>query len=415
LYSKIIEILLPSSEIAKVLKRKIHRLEKNHREKNREVKGLKKNYTYRLSEPFLPPTEEYLNLLREVWETRYLTNGKLKGKAEKEIASLTGAKYNILVNSGTTALELGLKALKLKTGKAGAILVPAYTFIATLTAVLNAGYEPYLIDVEPERWTLHPDLSIKAIRSLKSEGTEVSAILTVDPFGFPSEYDKLLNISEITKVPLISDSSEALGTLYKGRRVGAIATFHSFSFSPTKVITSGEGGLVSTTDPEIAEIVKGLVNYGYPLYQKFGLEGIRNGTNGRMSELNAALLLLGIRDFQRLREIRLNQYLTYRTCLGKLGFKGQKLSEDIALAPSYAVFLTPSQDSEPLIKCLRERGIEAKRYFIPLNHFLPTNSSYPVAQALYNRSMALPLGPHLKEGDVKNICHALEGLLKRGI
>ena len=373
---------------------------------------MKQVFRYRLAEPYLPPLEKYISLLEDIWSSRYLTNGKYKELAEELLKDITGSPYLLLVSSGTTALELLLRALKLLYGLRGGVILPGYTFIATLTAVLRSGFQAYLVDVEPKRWTLDPDLTLRAIKELEAKGEKPSLILTVDPFGFPSLYDQLLNISEMKKVTLVADSSEALGTLYKGKPIGSIALAHSFSFSPTKAVTSGEGGLITTSNPELMPILEGLAQYGAPLREDFGLNGINQGTNARISELNASFLYLSLKDLKAIKDKRKELLKRYREHLGKLGFKFQEWSEEIDPLPSYATFLSPLKDSSSLLEELRARGIEAKRYFPPLDSFgLKPLTSLNVSHHLYKRGIALPLGTHLSVDDVDHICEIVKEIV----
>ena len=332
---------------------------------------------------------------------RILTNGALLERVRNNLRKIIGAKYVTLTSTGTHALELLLRSLKL-TGrvKGDLAIIPDYTFIATLNAVYRSGFKPIIIDVTLKSWTIDPDSLNRAL-----EETEADLVIAVDPFGFPADYDLLLEICEKHSAVLVSDSSESLGAKYRGVPLGTQALAHTFSFSPTKIVTAGEGGAIATNDEELAFTLEKLRDYGRGL----GDKGIKNGTNSRISEINLAILYLGLKKLSDLIELRYKQYMRYRDRLEPLGFRFQDQEEkEPAVSYTVAILMDDAQKVSNLRNFLISKGIETKQYFLPLTSLImerhyPTPNSYK----LFRGSLALPTGHHLSEEEQEEILKAI--------
>ena len=213
---------------------------------------------------------------------------------ERLVADYAGVKHGIAVNSGTSALHLLVRALGL--GPGDEVLVPSFTFAASVNAILYEGATPVFVDIEPETYNLDPgDLSRKVTARTK-------AIMAVDVFGHPADWDAIQAVAEAHNLRVIDDSCEALGAAYKGhanngwRKVGSFGDAATFAFYPNKQMTTAEGGMIVTDDDEIARLCRSMRNQGRGEMGAW-LEHERLGYNYRLDELSAAL---GVSQFRRL-------------------------------------------------------------------------------------------------------------------
>lgn len=216
-------------------------------------------------------------LLEALRSGKWGLGGAATAEFEAAWASFQGAKHAVAVASGTSALELSLRAVGVELGDE--VILPAYTFVATATAVLSRGAVPVFADVDAETYLLDP-------RSAEASVTErTRAIIAVHVAGCPADLDGLRAVARRHRVALVEDAAQAHGAAWRGRRVGAIGDVGSFSFQSSKNLNCGEGGAVVTDDDELAEVVWALHNVG----RRRSAEPIF-GSNARMTEFQAALL-----------------------------------------------------------------------------------------------------------------------------
>ena len=232
-------------------------------------------------------SEEEKKEVIKVMESQMLTllAGNVVKNFEKEFANYIGVKNAIGVNSGTAALHIAIAALEI--GPGDEIIVPPFTFIATASSILQNNAIPIFADIDNKTYTLDPDSVKKQITN------KTKAFMTVDLKGMPVDYDAFVALSKETGIPFISDSAESLGAIYKDQKVGNQAMIHSFSFFANKNITTGEGGMVTTTDKELYEKLLIIRNQGQ--------EGRYNhtwlGNNYRLTDIQAAF---GIEQLRRI-------------------------------------------------------------------------------------------------------------------
>jgi len=222
--------------------------------------------------------------LREVVNSRFWgIGGKKVEEFEEKFAAYQGAKYGVAVTSGTTALEIALRAANI--GARDEVIVPAYTFSATAAAVLQVNALPVFADIDPSTYTLDP----RRVEETITDKTK--AIIPVHIGGCPANMDSIIRIADRNNLMTIEDACQSWGAEWKGRRVGAIGNLGAFSFQSSKNITSGEGGIVTTNDKELYELCWSYHNCGRtlggPQYEHELL-----GFNYRMTEFQAAVLLV---------------------------------------------------------------------------------------------------------------------------
>jgi len=238
-----------------------------------------------------------LKALKEVLESGFWgVRGKRKEEFERRFAAYQHAKYGVAVANGTAALEISLRSLGIGCGDE--VIVPSYTFIATAMAVLYVNAIPVFADIEPETYTIDP----KSVESLISDKTK--AILPVHIGGRPADMDALLSIAKKNDLHIVEDACQAWGAEWRGRRVGAIGDMGAFSFQSSKNITSGEGGIIVTNSEELYVKAWSLHNCGR-LPQKSWYEFHLPGTNYRMTEFQAAILLVQMERFEEQTKMRM--------------------------------------------------------------------------------------------------------------
>ncbi len=205
---------------------------------------------------------------------------------EENFAKEVGAKHAIAVCNGTAALHVALAALGIKEGDE--VIVPSLTFISTANAVLYQNAMPVLAECDPKTY------NITASEIEKKITKRTKAIIPVDMNGMPVDYDAILSLAKKHNIPIVADSAESLGATYKGKKIGSIAPIHIFSFFPNKNITTGEGGMISTSDDNLAKSMRIILNQG----QDKRYNHIMLGYNYRMTNIQAAIGLEQLKKLQ---------------------------------------------------------------------------------------------------------------------
>ena len=225
--------------------------------------------------------------------------GRLKGtktsEFEQKFAQYQMAKYGICVNSGTTALSIALKAADVEAGTE--VIVPAYTFIASATAVVESGYIPVFVDIEPDTYNIDVQKAEEKIND------NTGAIMPVHFAGRPANMDAILALAKKYNLKVIEDAAQAWGSEWKGTRVGAIGDAGCFSFQSSKNITAGEGGIIVTNDEMVAKMAQSHHNCGRSEDGEW-YEHFYFGGNTRITELQSAILLAQFDRYEELKEIR---------------------------------------------------------------------------------------------------------------
>ena len=347
--------------------------------------------------------------VREVLLSGWLTSGPLVNKFEEQFADFVGAEYAVALNSCTAALHAILLALGIT--KEDEVIVPTNTFVATSNAVLYVGAKPIFADSDPDTFNISPkDIADKVSKKTK-------AIIVVHLCGNPCNMDAIRKIVEENDLALIEDCAHAHGAKYKGKSCGTFGIASAFSFYPTKIVTTGEGGVVVTNDQRLAEKIKIIRNHGRA---SFGpAEIIDLGFNYRMSEINA---VLGLSQLSHI-----NEYVENRNIFAKI--YNERLSKIAWLTPqkieegnlsSYYAYSVKLGDEAPLTRDelmfrLKERGVETSIMYRPI-HLQPyysklfgfTRGYLPVAELLGERTLALPLYSCMLIRDLEYVIETLK-------
>lgn len=361
-------------------------------------------------EPFLSGKEsEYVaDCLKSNWIS---SKGRYIKEFEEQFANYCGCKYGISTTSGTTALHLALACLGI--GPADEVIVPSFTMIATVFAVVYTGAKPVLVDSEPETW----NIDTAKIEDVVTKRTK--AIIPVHIYGHPCDMGPIMKIADKYNLQVIEDAAEAHGAEYKGRKVGGIGRIGCFSFYANKIITTGEGGMVVTDDEVIADKARSLKDLSFSEEQRFLHTDL--GFNYRMMNIQAAI---GKAQFEKINELierrRAHAHL-YNSLLKDI--EGIRLPVEKEWAKNvywmYSIMVGDEfgMSRDELMSRLREREIDTRTFFIPM-HQQPVFKSlglfrqenYPIAEEISQRGLYLPSGSGLTTEQIEYICQVIEEL-----
>lgn len=346
----------------------------------------------------------------EVLRSGRLALGPRAEAFEAAVAKHIGVKHAVAVSSGTAALHLIVRALGL--GEGDEVLVPSFTFAASVNALLYERATPVFVDVEPDTYNLDPaDLERKVTPRTR-------AVMAVDAFGHPVEWDAVAAVASAHGLRVMDDSCEALGAEYRGKPVGRFGDAAAFAFYPNKQMTTGEGGMVVTDDGDIARLARSLRNQGRAEMGAW-LEHHHLGYNYRMDEMSAAL---GLSQFARLEALLLARQRVadlYNRRLAEIpGLRIPIVRPWVRMSWFvYVVTLPEGVDRDAVIARLAERGVPSRGYFAPI-HTQPyirglglAAARLPVTEAVARRTLALPFHGRMSEREVDLVASALEDVL----
>ncbi len=350
-----------------------------------------------------------------ILETDRLSLGPKAKEFEKRIAAIAKRKYAVTANSGTAALHLIIRALGI--GKGDEVITTPFSFIASANCIVYEGAKPVFVDIEEQTFTIDPATTEKQITP------RTKAILIVDVFGHPADWNPLLEIAERHRLKVIEDSAEALGSSYRGKPCGSFGVASTFSFYPNKQITTGEGGVVVTDDPDIAELCQSMANQGRKAQGGTWLEHVRIGFNYRLPEIPCAL---GIAQLSRLEKIvqkrtrvarwyteRLKEVPELELPVVALGVKMSWFVYVVRLSEKYTVL-----QRDRVIAFMAEKGIQCGTYFSPI-HLQPPyrkmfgyrGGEFPVTERVGSRTIALPFFNNLSEKEIDTVVNILKQAL----
>ena len=334
------------------------------------------------------------------------SNGRFIVEFEKAFADFCGVEHAVATNNGTTALHLALVSLGLKPGDE--VIVPTLTYIASANAVRYCGAIPVFVDNHVPTFNMDPD-AIQAKITGRTKG-----ILPVDLYGHPVDLDPILQIAEKNGLFVLEDAAEAVGARYKGRRLGGHGTCATFSFFGNKIITTGEGGMVTTNDGELAARLRLFRGQGMDPQQRYWFSVI--GYNYRMTNIAAAI---GLAQLERV-----DLHLAKRKLIAEGYNRRLTRYSDRFLLPTteawadhaywmYTIILRESLmiDRDQVMRDLDEAGIETRPVFWPM-HVLPpyrdmTDEPFPRAEFCSSRGISLPTHGLLTENDMDRVVDAL--------
>lgn len=367
-----------------------------------------------VTRPYLPPLENFKRGLEEVWANRWLSNnGPILKRFLRELSAYLGvADTNLaLFANGTLALELGFQAL----GLAGAeVVTTPFTFVATSHALKRIGATPVFADIDPETFCLSPEAAEKSITP------RTRAIVPVHVYGHPCDVEGFARLGEKYGVKIIYDAAHAFGVRLGGRSIAEYGDMAMFSFHPTKLFHSCEGGLLTFRDPVLQDRLGQLRNFAI----KGELSCVDVGTNAKMNELQALMGIECLKVIEELLVARAEIHAAYKEAFA--GCDGLDFPEPVrfavsrqmAFAPNYAycpVLFRDFGTRERVYEGLKATNVFARRYFYPLlTDFAPYaygKGTCPVAEDVSRRVLTLPTYHGLPPADAKAIANNVKELL----
>jgi len=358
----------------------------------------------------MPPMEEYIDEIKELWDSHWLTNmGAKHRQLETELKEYLGVEGVSLFTNGHMALELAIQAMNLS----GEVITTPFTFASTTHAIVRNGLTPVFCDVDPEDFTI----DVNQLESLITDRT--SAIIPVHVYGSICNVEEIERIAKKYGLKVIYDAAHTFGVKYKGKGIGAYGDASMFSFHATKVYNSIEGGAITFHNEEFGEQLQRLKNFG--IRSEEVIDSI--GANAKMNEFQAAMGLCNLRHVEEEIEKRRKVYEKYVELLSNVeGIQLLKQQEDVQ--SNYAYFPVVFHEKEfgasrnEVCEALKQEEIYARKYFYPLtNEFDCFHGKYdvndtPVALHISKRVLTLPMYADLSIEDVERICNVILKLKK---
>lgn len=346
-----------------------------------------------VTQTFLPPLEEYTAQLQRIWDSKWLTNrGELIQELETKLADYLATKNLLIVNNGTIALQLAIKALELK----GEIITTPFSYVATVSSIVWENCQPIFVDIDPEYLTID-ETKIEA-----SITERTSAILATHVYGNPCNVEAIQEIAEKHNLKVIYDAAHCFGVRYKGESILNWGNVSTLSFHATKLFHTGEGGGVVCRDKELMDKIFYHHNFGHNGPEEFfGL-----GVNGKISEINAAMGLSLIPYLDEIIAKRRRICEVYDFYLETTKVQTLKLRENTEWNYSYYPVLFSSEKSLLKTKtALNDAQIFPRRYFYPSLNKLPylEYQKTEVAEEISRKILCLPLFSELVEDDAVKI------------
>ena len=358
-----------------------------------------------IMEPALGGNE--LKYVSDCITTNWISSqGEYVSLFEKTFASYLNCEHALCTSNGTTALHLAMAALGI--GPGDEVLVPDLTFGASANAVIHTGATPVFVDITKDTWTIDPVEAEKRI----TERTK--AIMPVHLYGHPCDMDPIMDLARQHNLFVVEDCAEALGARYKGHMVGTIGDVGCFSFFANKVITTGEGGMVSTSNTALLQKMKTLRDHGMEAGRRYW--HVYPGFNYRLTNIQAAIGLAQMERIDAFMEARQERVKRYRHHLSDIPGIIQPPHANWAhnIYWLYSIVIDETQTGftrEVLMEALRQKGIETRPFFYPM-HIQPAfaqskEGSFPVSDWVGHRGVSLPTSTKASLEDVDTVCGAI--------
>lgn len=370
--------------------------------------GSRKTPPIYVTRPVLPPLEEFLPYLEQIWDSKILTNcGPLHQQLEQALCDYLDVKHLALFTNCTIGLITALQALRIT----GEVITTPYSFVATAHSLLWNGIKPVFADIDPVTLNLDPDKIEAAITP------NTTAIMPVHCYGRPCDVDRIKTIADNYGLKVIYDAAHAFGVKWHGGSVLNHGDLSALSFHATKVFTTFEGGAIVCPDAKTKQHIDYLKNFGFQDEVTVATPGI----NGKMSEISAAFGLLQLKGVAE--SLRKRKAIDARYREGLSGLKGihcpQHAGETVANHAYFPILVRPEYplSRDELYQKLQNNGIFARRYFFPLISDFPmyrampsaAHSNLPVARKVAGEVICLPIYPDLSNEQVDSILELIVG------
>lgn len=361
-----------------------------------------------VTKPFLPPFDEFMPLLRDIWESGSLTNNGLYNQRFcKALEKEWGVKHVVTFSNGTQALLAALSCMN--NSKKGEIITTPFTFIATTNSIVWSGHRPVFVDIEPN--TLNID--VNEVEKAINENTV--AILAVHCYGNPCDVVGLNELSTKYQIPVIYDAAHAFGVEYLNKSIFQFGDMSIVSFHATKVLNTFEGGAVACHSAITKKKLMNFANFGFQNETTISSLGL----NAKMSEFNAALGLMQLGYIEDIISARAGVAATYEELLGNIGdLKIVKSSNGVKVNHAYFPVIisnTSKCDRDSLYLYLREHGFMVRKYFYPLtcDFGIPEieknaiTNDISIAKQHAEQILCLPIYPDLSHSDVHDLAQLI--------
>ncbi|MBI4764376.1 MAG: DegT/DnrJ/EryC1/StrS family aminotransferase [Deltaproteobacteria bacterium] len=361
-----------------------------------------------ISEPWID--HEEIDLVMDCLKSGWISSqGKYIEEFETAFSGFCGTRFGVATSNGTTALHLAL--LTLGIGPGDEVIVPALSFIASANVVLYTGAKPVFADVDERTWTLDPS----KLRPLITNRTK--AIIPVHLYGHPADMGPIMKLAEENQLWVIEDAAEAHGAEYKGEKVGSLGHMGCFSFYGNKIISTGEGGMIVTNNPEWVEKARILRDHGMSKKIKYWHPVV--GYNFRMTNIQAAIGLGQMTKLGRL--IEKKREIADRYTQGLKKNRGLILSAEETWAKSvywlYSIILKPEieKNRDDLITFLAQAQVESRPVFYPIPDLPPYHGfgTFPAASRISKGGISLPSGFNLTSSEQNQVIELIQSYLDR--
>jgi dTDP-4-amino-4,6-dideoxygalactose transaminase len=363
--------------------------------------------------PNIGDRQRLLGRINEILDDRWLTNnGPYVQEFERRIQEMIGARHCIAMCNATVALEIAIRALEMK----GEVIVPSFTFVATAHSLQWQEITPVFCDVESRTYTLDPH-RIEEMITPRTTG-----IIAVHLWGQPCKIEVLDQISRKHGLKLLYDAAHAFACSHKGIMIGNFGDAEVFSFHATKFFNTFEGGAVVTNNDQLAQKIRLMKNFGFSGYDNV----IYVGTNGKMSEVSAAMGVTGLESLHDFIEVNRRNYNQYAHELKDLaGIRLHPYNEFEKTNYQYIILEVDDRvariNRDHLVKVLHAENVLARRYFHPGCHLMEPYRSYfphaglllPVTRDLSRRVLSLPTGTAVTSQDISTICQIIRLALSK--
>jgi dTDP-4-amino-4,6-dideoxygalactose transaminase len=342
-----------------------------------------------------------MDRVRMVMESGMIADGPEVRRFEDDFADFCDADHGVATANGTMALHAALEALDV--GPGDKVVTTPFSFVASANAIRLAGAEPVFADVDPETFNLDPTKVEEIVR----EDEHVEAIMPVHLYGLPAEMEHLLDVADDYDLAVVEDACQSHGAEYRGRSVGALGDVACFSFYPTKNMTTGEGGMITTDRNDVVEQAESFVNHGRP--PEGGYEHVRLGHNFRMTSIAAAI--------GRVQLDRLPDYNEARR--SNAAYLDDALADAEVVTPTepddrrhvYHQYTVRTDDRDGLADHLEDAGVGTGVYYPTPIHQLSAydhvTHEAPVAERLAEQALSLPVHPNVSDQDLRTIASTI--------
>lgn len=361
-----------------------------------------------VTQPFMPPLEEFIPYLEKIWDNKWLTNaGEFHGALEKALTDFLEVEHLALFANGTIALVTALQALGIK----GEVITTPYSFAATAHSLLWNSITPVFVDIDPLTCNLDPDRIEEAITP------QTSGIMPVHCYGNPCDVQRIQQIADASGLKVIYDAAHAFKVSFHGESLLKHGDLSVLSFHATKVFTTFEGGAIICPDAETKQRIDYLKNFGFA----DEVTVVAPGINGKMNEVQAAFGLLQLEYIEQALQRRRDIDAFYRAELADVaGIRVLEFSAEAIKNGSYFPIFIEGQfvmKRDELYEALKANGVMARRYFYPLISSFPMyrglGSASPdnlkVATRLADEVLCLPIFPDLKQDDLERVVAIIKG------